>query len=150
MSGYKKSSGSNVALTVRKRNTGGVMVDIANGYRRQSGAWVSIFATAYGVTASPGTSSKQANRGQTISESITATVTGGTGPFTYSWTWFSGGAGITISNATSATCTISSSTATGAGDITRSGTLRCTVTDTGAGSVTASTDVPVSWTWLGV
>lgn len=149
MTANRKSSGSNVALTVRKRKAGGSFVNIAVGKRRQSGAWVTIFSAAYAVTSSPGSSTVSTPRPGTISQAFTATVTGGTGPFTYSWAFVVGGTGITLSGATTSVCTASATVSAGLVDVLRQGTLRCTVTDTGAGGATTTTDVPIEWTFIG-
>lgn len=69
--------------------------------------------------------------------SITANVTGGVGPFTYLHSLVSG-AGVTLTNATSAACTVETNTGT---PQTRAITVQCVVTDTGAGSATASDTV---------
>lgn len=63
--------------------------------------------------------------------SSTATVTKGKGPFTYAWSWAADGAGITIDNPTSATTGLTSN----GFNTFRGGTLQCSVTDTGNGSI---------------
>jgi hypothetical protein len=69
--------------------------------------------------------------------SITANVTGGVGPFTYLHSLVSG-SGVTLTNSTSATCTVETNTGS---PQTRLITVQCVVTDTGAGSATASDTV---------
>lgn len=43
MAGFRRSSGSNVALTTRKRRASGAWVDIVTAKRRSGGAWVDLF-----------------------------------------------------------------------------------------------------------
>jgi hypothetical protein len=92
---------------------------------------------AHSVTLSPDPADGTAPSPSKASVSITANVTGGVGPFTYLHSIVSG-AGITMTNSTSATCTVE--TNTGALQ-TRLFTTQCVVTDTGAGSTTASDTV---------
>lgn len=73
------------------------------------------------------------------SGSSSVTTSGGTGPYTYARSWVSGGVGITLTDETSATVTATTDDGTAG---TRSGVLRCTVTDT-ATSATAVVDINV-------
>lgn len=100
------------------------------------------------VSASPAFSEEGGNRGDTLTDSITA-IPDGVGPFSYLWTKFSGMAAITLTNATSATCNLSSSTSAGTFDIERTGTLRCTCIDHGDSDAEAIVDVPLDWLWVG-
>lgn len=68
-------------------------------------------------------------------------VTNGVGPFTYSATWLTGGASITIVGATTNAPFLQIQNTAPAGTYT--GTMRVAVTDTGNGSYTTHTDVPV-------
>lgn len=77
--------------------------------------------------------------------SPTAVVANGVGPFTYAWSWQTGGTGITIGSATLATCSLSSTGA--AAGTTRTGTLRCIVTDTGNGSLAITDTISVTVKW---
>lgn len=66
-------------------------------------------------------------RGSVTTDAVTATVTGGTGPFTYAWAYVSGDS-FTINSPTSATTTYTGSiTVLGQS---KYGVYRCTVTDT--------------------
>ena len=77
------------------------------------------------------------------SGSVTVTATGGTPGYTYAWTWLSGGSGITINSATSATTTFDGTNAFNGTH--KTGTARCTITD--SLSATATVDVPVNLYW---
>ena len=76
-----------------------------------------------------------------ISATITVTATGGTGSYTYSTVWLSGGSGISIINASASNPGVRS---TGSPYLSRTGTLRTTVSD-GVSSTTL--DTPVNLTW---
>lgn len=90
--------------------------------------------TAHSVTLSPDPATASTTSPTPCSTSVTAVVSGGVGPFTYSWSIVTG-AGVTLTNATLSSCTITTNT----GSVqTRSGTLKCDVTDTGNGSLVAS------------
>jgi hypothetical protein len=69
----------------------------------------------------------------------TATVSDGTGPFTYAWTIVSG-SGFTLASTTSVTVTINS---TGTNTL-KEGVIRCTVTDTGNGNLVRSDDASIA------
>lgn len=73
----------------------------------------------------------------------TATVSNGVGPFTYSWAFVAGGVGITLTNTTSATVGAQRSVGTASFGI-NTGTLRCSVTDTGNGNLVATKDIAVT------
>lgn len=97
------------------------------------------------VAISPTLIDAQKVAGSLYTGSPTANVTNGVGPFTYAWSWLAGGTGITIGSATLATCTLSSTGA--AAGTTRTGTLRCIVTDTGNGSLAITDSISVTITW---
>lgn len=75
------------------------------------------------------------------SDFITGTPINGAGPFNYSWAWVSGGSGITINSPTSPTTILSIANPQPPG---YSGTLRCTITDTGNGNFINSAQINVS------
>lgn len=102
---------------------------------------------SFTASITPAESLEGGARGDTLTDNLTCTPSGEVGPCSYLWEWFSGGAGITLSNATSATCTLTGSTTPGSFDIERTGILRCTVTDLGAGSAEAFDDANVDWIW---
>lgn len=78
------------------------------------------------------------------SGNATASVTGGVGPFTYAWTWDDNIDSITALSPTSATTQFRKTGAVSGESY--YGTARCTVTDTGNGSVTADDTVSVELT----
>lgn len=79
-----------------------------------------------------------------VTNSVTATVSNGVGPFTYSWARVSGDT-FTIDSSTSASTTFRrSGTTVAEPGTTYTGTYRCTVTDTGNSNYTASADVTVT------
>lgn len=129
----RKSGGTNVTITTRKRMSGGVFVNLTFGRRRTGGVWVDLWTNNHTVSV-PYLFDARANGSGAYG--LPATVTSGIGPFTYLWQWVSGGVGMTLSNTTSATVTI---TASGT-NVERSGTIRCTVVDTGNSSYSASGD----------
>lgn len=80
--------------------------------------------------------------------SVTITPIAGVGPFTYSWSHV-GGTAATANSSTSATTTFTRTAAAPSVNQTSnnySGTMRCTVTDTGNGNYATSIDVTVSTT----
>lgn len=92
------------------------------------------------ASASPSSVSISSSSSSQTTGTITASQSGGTPAYTYAWTWLSGGTGLTINSPAAAATTVS---ATGLSDgETRTGTLRCTVTD--SASHTSTVDVPVS------
>lgn len=97
-------------------------------------------STALSATVSPATLTKVGTVSSLSTVSTTVTASQGTPGYTYAWTWLSGGTGITINSPSAATTSFSS---TGlALEETRSGTARCTVTDSAGATVTK--DVPVT------
>lgn len=102
-----------------------------------------VWQYEHSLSCSPSSlSTSRANGSQNYAFAVT--VTGGSGTFTYSWAWISGGGtGMGLSNTTTATVTVNAS----GNDVLREGTLRCTVTDTGNGSLVKTIDVPVSITF---
>ena len=85
---------------------------------------------SYAATASPSGVSKS-GAGAITTPSVTCSVSGGVGPFTYAWAKVSGDDGITINSPTSASTSFSGDPSSGASI---SATYQCTVTDTGAGN----------------
>lgn len=75
--------------------------------------------------------------------SCTATVTGGNnGPIAYAWSFITNPGSLTLANANSSTCTIlKTASAPISGSSTFSGTLRCTVTQTGSSTVYVDTPI---------
>ena len=96
------------------------------------------------VSISPSSSTKLRLSAGVISDSFTATPANGVGPFSYSWAWISGGGGLSIANATTATATVSGNESV---TVSRSGVIRCTVTDNGNGGFTAYADASVQFNW---
>lgn len=99
------------------------------------------------VTASPTylSKSKFDHVGGTLTVSTaacTATAAGGTlSGYAYAWTWLSGGSGMTINSASSAATTFSGTSMTQSDS--RSGTARCTVTDSGSHVATVDVNVDI-------
>lgn len=101
----------------------------------------SSISGGFRATADPGSLFKSGTTAGNTTASTTVTAVNGTPAYTYAWTWASGGSGITIDSPSAATTTFS---ATGLSvSETRSGTARCTVTDSAAASVTADVNVSI-------
>ena len=105
-----------------------------------------IMGASFSATVSPtAAGGSRATAGSVTTNTVTVTPSGGTSPYTYAWTWFSGGTGITITSPSAATTDfsglVSSTTPI------RSGTARCTVTD--SASRTTTVDVPVELDFTG-
>lgn len=79
----------------------------------------------------------------TSTSSWTATVVGGNGnALTYAWSFITNPGALTLSNASSATCTVTkTASAPTSGSSTYTGTLRCTVTQTGSSTVYVDTPI---------
>ena len=110
-------------------------------------AAASSVTSALTVTCFPDSVSRSASLGTNprfvITPPTTATISGGTGPYSILWTFHSGGTGITID-----TPTFDDTTFSGSHNLdgtTLFGTARCTVTD--ATSATAFDDVEVQLHW---
>lgn len=130
-----------------KRWDGAAWVDVAAVKRWDGSAWVD---TGWGggggglsATVSPGTAEGFGTGEEpaelVISNSVTVTPTGGTGPYTYAWTRLSGSSSIYATSPTAATTTFHATIYIGPS---RTATFRCTVTD--SLSATAVVDVPVT------
>ena len=78
---------------------------------------------------------------QNVSDTSTAVVSNGVGPFSHAWSIVSG-AGFTLANITSSVVTATRSAGLGFGI--SNGSIRDTVTDAGNGNLIALVDVPVS------
>lgn len=115
-----------VPLTIAKYWNGTVFVDIP----LPGGG-----GGSFSVTASPGSASGAVTDNNlfvnVVSNGVTVTPTGGTGPYTYLWTKVSGDSAVTVSNSTAASVTFS---ATVPRDQERNAVYRCTVTDSLAAS----------------
>lgn len=141
---YKRVSGAWVSTTV-KRKVSGAFANATSVKRRSGGAWIECLLTNHTTSVPP--VSGYTIRPGTLSNNVTATVTGGTGPFTYAWSWASGGTSIALSNTTLATCFITS-TVTGSGvTVNRGGSLQCVVTDTGNSNFQTTTAGAVNYTF---
>lgn len=135
-----------VDITVAKRWDGAAFVDLTVAKRWDGAAWVDIPLPGGGggslsATASPGSASGSVTDSNlfvnVVSNGVTVTPTGGTGPYTYLWMKLSGDSAVTVSNSTAASVTFS---ATVPRDQERSAVYRCIVTD----SLAASAFVNVS------
>lgn len=98
---------------------------------------------------SPPGSNQFSTRGNTISVTFTSNVVGGVGPFARSWSFVAGGAQMNINSPTGAQTGVTSSTTAGTGDINRTATLQCIVTDQGNGNQQTVDQVNINWTWIG-
>lgn len=98
---------------------------------------------------SPPGSTQGTSRGNTLSQIFTSNVVGGVGPFARSWSFVAGGANITIVSPTAASTNVTSSTTAGTGDIVRTATLQCIVTDQGNGNQQTISQASINWEWLG-
>lgn len=107
-----------------------------------SGAWrqIATFVPALSVAISPTTASAT---GSTVTtNSVTATPTGGLGPFTYAWTLVSN-SGVTSPAITSPSTAATRFTGSPTDGHSGTATFRCTVTDS-LGTV-ATADVEATW-----
>jgi hypothetical protein len=93
------------------------------------------------VTAAPANVWGFSSGSPVTSNDTTATVTGGSGTFSYAWSQVDGDPGITITVPNGATTTFSAIMFPGA---TKSGQFICTVTDTVTGQAVASNEVTVT------
>ena len=99
----------------------------------------------YSASVSP-TAEGDFGSGALSSGSVTCTVLGGVGPFTYSWNKVSGDT-LTIGSSTSASTTFSGTPGGGSQLI---GVYRCTVTDTGnSNAIANSNNVTITLTDIG-
>lgn len=79
---------------------------------------------------------------QTVSGTSTAVVSNGVGPFTFAWSILTGTGYSLTAGTTTATVTATRPSSEGFGVAT--GTVRCSVTDTGNGNFVSTVDVPVN------
>ena len=93
-------------------------------------------------SASPSPLSAATGASSITTSSIGITASGGVAPYTYAWTWVSGGAGITIDSPAAVATTLSAASL--ALPETRTGTIRCTITD--SATTTKTVDIAVSIT----
>lgn len=98
---------------------------------------------------SPPGSTQGTSRGNPLNQIFTSNVVGGVGPFARSWSFIAGGAQITIVNPTGASTNVTSTTTAGTGDIVRTATLQCIVTDQGNGNQQTTSTANINWEWLG-
>lgn len=114
-------------------------MDITIAKRRVGGAWVDL--SPLSASRSPASITESRIGAGKITAGITVSASGGTGSYSYNTVWLSGGSGITITNATTANPGVTSSASP---TLTRTGTLRTTVSD-GLSSVTLDTPVTLTW-----
>lgn len=98
---------------------------------------------------SPPGSTQGTSRGNPLNQIFTSNVVGGVGPFARSWSFIAGGAQMTIVSPTGASTNVTSTTTVGTGDIVRTATLQCVVTDQGNGNQQSTSTANINWEWLG-
>lgn len=136
-----------VGVSTFKRWNGSAFVDVTTVKRWDGAAWVD---TGWGggggdlsATVSPGEAHGEGDTDRlvevVVSNTVTTTPSGGTGPYTYAWTRVSGSASIQATAPTAATSAFLAGLYDGT---TKTATFRCTVTDSLA--ATATIDVPVT------
>ena len=121
-------------ITSAKAFISGAWRTLTVGKAYKGGAWQSaasfVLPMTLSITPSP---ANTGGSGYFVSKLMTATPTGGLGPFTYSWTVVSSAGATTINSPTAASTTVS-------GDVTYgdiSFTLQCTATDSLGSSAVA-------------
>jgi len=153
---YRKSGGSNVAITTLKRRSGSTWVNVQTVKRRSGGTWVTVWSAYTPITLSGPTTASGSYQcsGQSPSPcptqvTIQATpatpiaVSGGNPGPTVSWAWVSGDV-FTVSNGSTLQPTFSIGSV--GHNITKTGVYRCTVSD-GVSSATRDVTVSVTYTW---
>lgn len=133
---------------IRMRDAGGVLRTIQQIRMRDAGGvlrlvfqYLSVALSTYYAFA---TNSGAASSGTTTTASVTSTVIGGTGPFTYLWEYVSGDLGITITTPTGANTTFS---ATVVASVNKVALFRLRVTDAN-GAVSYSPNLTVELEWV--
>jgi hypothetical protein len=115
----------------------GVWKVVQIGYVRDAGTW-KIFFTNITLSNSGPASGARLGAGSVTTSVVTATVTGGVGPYTYAWIYVSGD----TFTPTAPTSAATAFTTTLAITQTKTGVYQCTVTD--ANGSTAVTSVTVT------
>lgn len=135
-------SGAWRTITAAEAFVGGAWRTLVSAEAYVSGAWrgVGTFVQPLTLATSPSAVSKTAHAFIITSDPVTATPSGGAGPYSYAWSVFSGGP-FTINSPTSATTTITANV-TG-GD--KSGTVQCVVTDSLGTTASATVDVSITY-----
>ncbi|MFN9029642.1 MAG: PKD domain-containing protein [Betaproteobacteria bacterium] len=127
-------------------NDNGTWRTINAAWYNDNGTWRQVYSSAAPMSLSKdgdasGTyfGSFNGDSGNAETNTVTISVSGGVGPFTYSWSYVSGDPA-TVNSPSSAS---TSFTRVGTVPSSAGGTYRCTVTDTGNGGATATIDVIV-------
>lgn len=140
-----------VDLTTLKRWDGAAWVDLTTAKRWDGAAWVDLAGfgggSGFSVTVAPAGASGSVTGASPLfkvvtSNSVTATPTGGTGPYTYSWTKVTGSSSISAASPTAATTTFSATV--GRGSVVQA-TWRITVTDSLSATTTADISVELEY-----
>lgn len=139
-------SGAWKGVTSQWVGVGGVWKRIIGEWIGVGGFWKQIMAVL-SVAASPTSVSGSIGvPGNAISGFVTATPSGGVGPYTYAWSQIAGPSQ-TATNPSGATTAFEAFLDSGTGN--KLGTWQCTVTDTGGGSVGVSNSVTALLFWTG-
>lgn len=128
MSIYAKSGGSWRTITGVWRKMSGTWQPIASVSSKVSGTWENVFGTMTVTVNTETADGYDEAPGSPESNSVTATVDGGTAPYSYQWIRVSGDTGITINNPTSATTNFMFTNATSS-FVLKIAVYHCRVTD---------------------
>lgn len=141
----------NISPSILRRRSGSAWANITAARRRISGSWVSVLGLS--AAAAPGSvsgSSTTPVNGPTSvninTTSTTVTPTSGVTPYSYAWTLIASNGSWSINNPSSATCSFNALSVLR--NETRTGTFRCTVTDTIGQTAIADISASAQHVWL--
>lgn len=119
----------------------GVWKDVKEGWARDAGVWKRFFISFEASVSPPNWDSLYTNAESPVDQGFSSTVTGGTPGFTYAWSLIAATGFSFVGGTTSGACTVR---ATGT-NVTRTGTLRLTVTDSASEVLTVDVGLNVSF-----